>query len=210
MEPKVLLFDEPLSNLDAKLREQMRVEIREIQKRLKITSVYVTHDQIEAMTLSDRIVVMNRGKIEQIGAPQEIYQRPATRFVADFIGKANFVSARVVDHVDGKIEVQTLGGQYCRVKCTEPVPPLGSNVTMVIRPEAITINRAGPIAGTIKRSSYLGSVVEYEVIIASDILQVTEHNPLHATLHPVGTSVNISLAEELLYVLPGSATKQTA
>src|SRR5712692_4798036 len=107
MEPKVLLFDEPLSNLDAKLREQMRVEIRAIQQRLGITSVYVTHDQVEAMTLSDRIVVMNKGRIEQVGTPQAIYQRPASRFVADFIGKANFVEARVLSQRDGQVRIQS-------------------------------------------------------------------------------------------------------
>ena len=95
MEPKVLLMDEPLSNLDAKLREEMRTEIRRIQKELNITSVYVTHDQIEAMTLSDRIVVMNQGIIEQIGTPVEIYRFPNSKFVADFIGRANFVAGVV-------------------------------------------------------------------------------------------------------------------
>ena len=109
MEPKVLLMDEPLSNLDAKLREQMRTEIRRIQQRLGITSVYVTHDQIEAMTLSDQIVVMNQGKIEQIGSPAEVYRRPRTRFVADFIGRANFVPATVRDRRDGSLVLDALG-----------------------------------------------------------------------------------------------------
>ena len=96
MRPKVLLFDEPLSNLDAKLRVQMRNEIRRLQKRLGITSIFVTHDQDEAMTLSDRVVVMNRGRIEQIDAPEIVYRRPASVFVADFIGRANFLDATVV------------------------------------------------------------------------------------------------------------------
>ncbi len=100
MEPKVLLMDEPLSNLDAKLREEMRTEIRRIQKEMNITSVYVTHDQIEAMTLSDRIVVMNQGIIEQIGTPVEIYRFPNSRFVADFIGRANFVPGEVQEKND--------------------------------------------------------------------------------------------------------------
>jgi ABC-type Fe3+/spermidine/putrescine transport system ATPase subunit len=96
MEPKVLLMDEPLSNLDAKLREQMRTEIRRIQRELGITSVYVTHDQLEAMTLSDRVVVMNQGVIEQVGTPMDIYRYPRSRFVADFIGRANFVIGEVL------------------------------------------------------------------------------------------------------------------
>src|SRR5690606_18947418 len=96
VEPRVLLFDEPLSNLDAKLRVAMRSEIRNLQRRLHITSVYVTHDQVEAMALSDRIVVMNNGQIEQMGSPEEIYRHPVSRFVADFIGRANFLEATVL------------------------------------------------------------------------------------------------------------------
>ena len=109
MEPKVLLMDEPLSNLDAKLREEMRTEIRRIQKELNITSVYVTHDQIEAMTLSDRIVVMNQGIIEQIGTPVEIYRFPNSRFVADFIGRANFVPGEVQEKNESNLTVKALG-----------------------------------------------------------------------------------------------------
>ena len=97
MEPRVLLFDEPLSNLDAKLREQMRVEIRELQQRVGITSVYVTHDQVEAMSISDEIVIMNAGAVEQRGTPHEIYAHPVSRFVADFIGKVNFADATILD-----------------------------------------------------------------------------------------------------------------
>ncbi len=111
MEPKVLLMDEPLSNLDAKLRLQMRTEIRRIQQQLGITSVYVTHDQVEAMTLSDRIVVMNDGAIEQIGAPTEVYRYPRTHFVADFIGRANFVSAVVRGYDKDSLVVEALGQQ---------------------------------------------------------------------------------------------------
>jgi iron(III) transport system ATP-binding protein len=107
MEPKVLLMDEPLSNLDAKLRESMRTEIRRIQRSLGITSVYVTHDQIEAMTLSDRVVVMNQGLIEQVGTPLEVYRHPNSRFVADFIGRANFIEATVTSSRAGELVVQT-------------------------------------------------------------------------------------------------------
>src|SRR5512136_1057502 len=119
MEPKVLLMDEPLSNLDAKLREQMRTEIRRIQKRLGITSVYVTHDQVEAMTLSDQVVVMNQGRIEQIGAPSEVYRKPQTRFVADFIGRANFVQATVRGRRDGQLVLDALGATLTAPTSTE-------------------------------------------------------------------------------------------
>lgn len=106
MEPGVLLFDEPLSNLDAKLRVYMRNEIKRIQRELGLTSIYVTHDQTEAMSLSDRVIIMNKGKIEQIGTPQEVYQQPATEFIADFIGTANFVDGVIKEIKDDYAMVQ--------------------------------------------------------------------------------------------------------
>src|SRR5512136_2941419 len=137
MEPKLLLMDEPLSNLDAKLREQMRTEIRRIQKRLGITSVYVTHDQVEAMTLSDQVVVMNQGKIEQIGPPTEIYRRPRSRFVADFIGRANFVQGTVLERRDGQLVLDSLGAALTAPTSAEYAK--GEVVTLVARPEMIEI-----------------------------------------------------------------------
>jgi iron(III) transport system ATP-binding protein len=202
MEPKVLLFDEPLSNLDAKLREQMRIEIRSIQQRLGITSIYVTHDQVEAMTLSDRIVVMNKGRIEQVGTPQAIYQRPATRFVADFIGKANFVEARVLSQSDGRARIQSLGSHDFQVPCLETAPRPGDVLTLVVRPEAVTVNRDGAIDGVVERASYLGAAVEYEIAIGDEHLQATENDPLRAQLYASGTPVRIGLIAELLYLLP--------
>jgi iron(III) transport system ATP-binding protein len=204
MEPKVLLFDEPLSNLDAKLREQMRVEIRAIQQRLGITSVYVTHDQVEAMTLSDRIVVMNKGRIEQVGTPQAIYQRPATRFVADFIGKANFVEAQVLSQSDGHVRIRSLGGQELEVRSPDRPPLPGEVLTLVVRPEAVTINGGGPINGVVERASYLGAAVEYAVIIGTERLQAIENDPLRATPYSSGTPVQIGLIPELLYLLPAA------
>ena len=109
VEPQVLLFDEPLSNLDAKLREQMREEIRKVQQGLNITALYVTHDQVEAMALSDQIVIMNKGRIEQVGTPAEVYMRPASRFVADFIGKVNFLPAEVQELVNQQADVKVYG-----------------------------------------------------------------------------------------------------
>lgn len=154
MEPQLLLFDEPLSNLDAKLREQMRVEIRELQQRLGVTTVYVTHDQVEAMSISDVVVVMEKGHIMQIGSPEDIYARPANHFVADFIGKANFASAEVMDgstvRVGGKaVQVQPHGFAA------------GEQVSVMLRPEAATIDRReGLFEGTVKRAMFLGSVLE--------------------------------------------------
>lgn len=156
MEPRVLLFDEPLSNLDAKLRDQMRIEIRELQHRLGITTLYVTHDQTEAMSISDRIVVMNGGVIEQIGTPLEVYARPATRFVAEFIGKANFPVASVVD-------AQTVELASIRLPVAHAGAP-GSRVTLVLRPEAIALSASsGDFPGTVRRAMFLGNVAEYLV-----------------------------------------------
>ncbi len=156
MQPKILLLDRPLSNLDAKLRIQMRTEIRRLQQRLGITSVYVTHDQAEAMTLSDRIVVMNNGRVEQVGTPQEIYQKPDSVFVADFIGKANFIESRVEGLSDSALTVGLFDDQ------TE-LPPdgrsfgVGDDVFLVIRPEAVHLVENGSgYPGEVRRSTYFG------------------------------------------------------
>jgi iron(III) transport system ATP-binding protein len=162
MEPRLLLFDEPLSNLDAKLREQMRLEIRDLQQRLGITSVYVTHDQTEAMAMSDLVVVMNAGRVEQVGSPLEIYARPVNRFVADFIGNANFVDASVVD--EGTVRIGT-----AELPLTEPTAAArGSDVTVVVRPESLALAPAtAPAApeehallGRVTRDTVLGSHAE--------------------------------------------------
>jgi iron(III) transport system ATP-binding protein len=202
MEPKVLLMDEPLSNLDAKLREQMRTEIRRIQQRLGITSVYVTHDQVEAMTLSDLVVVMNQGKIEQAGPPTEVYLRPRTRFVADFIGRANFVPATVRDRRNGSVTVDALGATL-----TVPAPAValnaGAGVTLVVRPEMVSVDADLPHAqGTVRRAAYLGSAIEYDLEIAGQLLTVAEHDPRHGLVHPEGAQVPVRLLEDVLYVLP--------
>jgi sn-glycerol 3-phosphate transport system ATP-binding protein len=146
-EPKVFLFDEPLSNLDATLRVQMRIEIRRLHQRLGVTSVFVTHDQVEAMTLADRLVVLNQGRIEQIGAPAEVYRRPASRFVAGFIGTPamNFIEARLV--ADGLAEIGPghAGGQL-RLAIPGGIEP-GRSVTLGIRPEEIEIGDAPAFGG---------------------------------------------------------------
>ena len=177
MEPKVLLMDEPLSNLDAKLREQMRTEIRRIQKSLGITSVYVTHDQVEAMTLSDQVVVMNKGKIEQIGTPTEIYRRPATRFVADFIGRANFVEATVRDRQDGHLVLDALGTTLTALTPAATLRP-GDPATLVLRPEMVEIDSPqAHVAGIVRRAAYLGNVIEYDVEVAGQMLVAHRARP---------------------------------
>jgi iron(III) transport system ATP-binding protein len=201
MEPKVLLMDEPLSNLDAKLREQMRTEIRRIQQRLGITSVYVTHDQIEAMTLSDQVVVMNAGKIEQIGAPSDVYRKPSTRFVADFIGRANFVQATVRERRDGQLVLDALGATLTAPTSAEYAK--GEVVTLVARPEMIAIDTPDAhTEGTVRRAVYLGNVIEYDVQVGGQLLTIVEHDPRRVMIHPEGQAVKVRFLEDCLYVLP--------
>ena len=202
MEPKVLLMDEPLSNLDAKLRESMRTEIRRIQRRLGITSLYVTHDQIEAMTLSDRIVVMNNGLIEQVGTPVEVYRSPRTRFVADFIGRANFIEASVLEGQPGRFTVQVYGQPMPLGTVKEPYPQ-GSRLILIARPEMIQINQHGDLTGVVRRASYLGNMFDYDVEVGGQLLTVIDTDPRHTALHPEGATVGVSLLADCIHVLPG-------
>ena len=202
MEPKVLLMDEPLSNLDAKLRVQMRTEIRRIQQHLGITSVYVTHDQIEAMTLSDRIVVMHEGIIEQIGTPTEVYRHPSTHFVADFIGRANFLPGVVRGVEKGAVVVRTLERQ---LRLGEPRTPVveGEEVTLVIRPEMMKlVDQGGAVTGIVRRASYLGDMVDYDVEVDGHLLTVVEVDPTRVVIHPEGSTVELGFYEECIHLLP--------
>jgi iron(III) transport system ATP-binding protein len=203
MEPKVLLMDEPLSNLDAKLREQMRTEIRSIQQQLGITSVYVTHDQIEAMTLSDRIVVMNEGVIEQIGTPVELYRHPRTRFVAGFIGRANFVPGVVkdVNAAQGELVVEALQ-RLMRIGEVEGRHGVGEEVTLIVRPEMVKISKDGEVTGVVRRASYLGDTVDYDIEANGLLLTGVETDPTRMVIHPVGSTVGLSFHEDCVHVLP--------
>jgi len=143
LEPRILMFDEPLSNLDFKLRIQMRDELRRLQRRLGKTSIYVTRDQTEALALSDRIAVLSHGKIEQIGTPAEIYERPATAFVADFIGSSNLLQARIVERNERGTVIETQGG--LRLYCAGgAVDSAGGDISVLLRPERIRVAVAGP------------------------------------------------------------------
>jgi iron(III) transport system ATP-binding protein len=200
-EPRVLLFDEPLSNLDAKLRVQVRQEIRRLQQRLQITSVYVTHDQDEAMTLSDQIVVMHQGRIEQIGSPEEIYGRPRTRFVAEFIGRASFLAGSVRGVEDARAEVEMPLGRF-RVVAGDF--RAGDAVWLLLRPEAIRLTSpdAGRWRGQISAATYLGGEVFYEVIVGQQtLLAKVGHLPGGARLaaeEPVG----VVFEETSLHLVP--------
>ena len=162
--PTVLLFDEPLSNLDAKLRTEMRVELRELQRRLDITSVYVTHDQEEALAISDRVIVMNHGRIEQIGSPETIYNRPGSLFVADFVGAANLIKGAVRPTADGCIVFETVGGLLLRAA----EPPAGSETTLALRSAYVMLQRDGSgdvnvAHGSIHRRMFHGDFIQYVV-----------------------------------------------
>ena len=164
MEPKVLLLDEPLSNLDAKLRESMRFEIVELQRRMRITIVYVTHDQAEAMSMSDRIVVMQDGTVHQVGSPRQIYLQPADKFVAGFIGLANFITCTVLENRSDAISVRLeIGIPELTLEC--PAGPYlpSTEVTMVVRPEDVVLfpYRGTGISGTVLRQTYLGDRTDY-------------------------------------------------
>ncbi|TIQ95146.1 ABC transporter ATP-binding protein [Mesorhizobium sp.] len=163
-EPQVLLLDEPLSALDANMREEMRVEIKKIQKATGITAIFVTHDQEEALSMSDRIVVMNAGSVEQIGTPEEVYERPATAFVADFLGKANML-AGTVSRSDGQIAVTLAAGQTVNVMSPRPLAP-GSKITVVVRPQKLSVGPAAGgnrLSGRVVSTSYLGGSAIYEI-----------------------------------------------
>ena len=202
MEPKVLLMDEPLSNLDAKLREQMRTEIRRIQQRLGITSVYVTHDQIEAMTLSDQIVVMNEGVIEQIGTPRELYRYPRTRFVANFIGRANFVPGTVKGAENESLIVDALQQQMRLAEVKEP-HAINEEVTLIIRPEMIRIvGDGGKVKGIVHRAAYLGDSIDYDVEVDGQLLTAVETDPTRMIIYPEGSEVGLDFHEDCVHVLP--------
>jgi len=166
--PNVLLLDEPLGALDLKLRKRLQVELKRIQSEVGITFVYVTHDQEEALTMSDRIAVMNAGRVEQLGTPETLYERPATRFVADFIGTSNLLSGTVVGPDPDATRIRLGSGETCRVARSDL--PADSPIDVSLRPEALRLCRAGDapaggeaIAATVEQVAYLGSAVQYLV-----------------------------------------------
>lgn len=201
MEPAVMLFDEPLSNLDAKLRVNMRTEIRKIQQRLGVTSIYVTHDQAEAMALSDRIIIMNKGKIAQIGTPQEVYLTPASKFVADFIGRANFIQGVVKGFDEQGLAVELYGKilhikHYAAKKYT-----IGDSVTVVVRPESVTVGTEGQFEGEVMMSAFMGAHQEYRVRFGNTVVDTEQLNPIGGKQFAENESVYIRIHEDSIYVV---------
>ena len=200
--PKLLLLDEPLSALDAKVRVSLRDEIRSIQKELGITTVFVTHDQEEALSISDRIVVMYGGKAEQVGTPFEIYNRPATKFVANFVGTLNVLEGTVTDASSGKVKVGAgevmLGGKLNGSKA-------GDTLSLALRPEAISLGRQpgrdATLGGEISEVSFLGSVIRVRVGLGKDAVSLDTFNSPASPPPRVGEKAEISFSPDDVLVL---------
>ncbi|MBR2822066.1 MAG: ABC transporter ATP-binding protein [Clostridia bacterium] len=199
VEPGVLLFDEPLSNLDAKLRVQMRTEIRRIQQTLGITAVYVTHDQSEAMAISDNVILMKSGVIAQMGSPMEIYYRPNSEFVADFIGECNFLHGKVagnestgaiVDLPAGKVAVRT-----------EQRRKVGEACEIVLRPEAVQIGDEGLLPCRVELSCFMGSYQNYHVRVGDELVKITDNCPVNKKIFSVGDEARISFDPACAHLL---------
>ena len=199
IEPSVLLFDEPLSNLDAKLRVTMRTEIRRIQQEVGITAIYVTHDQSEAMALSDRIIIMRSGVVEQIGSPQEIYYHPVNEFVADFSGAANFLKGRLEALSDNRAQLN-VSGDICHAA---PVPGMevGRDYTIVLRPEAASLAEEGGLPCEVVLSCFMGSYQNYHVKVGDTLVKLTDPNPKNKRIYKVGERCHLVFDPESVHVL---------
>ena len=199
LEPGVLLFDEPLSNLDAKLRVSMRTEIRRIQQATGITAIYVTHDQSEAMALSDSIIIMNKGVVAQIGSPQEIYYHPNSEFVADFIGEANFLKGKCVALEDG-CGVLQLADTQVRVAATENMT-VGEDYTIVLRPESAGLVPEGDLKCRVVLSCFMGAYQNYHVMVGDTLVKLTDYNPKNHRIYQVGETCALTFEPDGVHVL---------
>jgi len=208
-EPQLLLLDEPLSNLDAKLRAQMRVELKRLQTQLGKTAIYVTHDQQEALTMSDVLAVMNEGKIIQIGAPEMVYSRPKNRFAAEFIGSSNIFSGRITGSDNqGIVPVETADGLI--LATLDPETHLDTKqVILSIRPEKISIKaleekaEGNCFSGHVENLVFQGENIEYQVRVGKNVVTVRD---AQGSRFPVGTSVTLRVAAEHCWVLPDEVT----
>jgi spermidine/putrescine ABC transporter ATP-binding subunit len=192
-DPRLLLLDEPMGALDRGLREQLQFEIKRIQGTLAVTTVYVTHDQGEAMVLSDRMAIMNHGRIEQVGAPVDVYNRPASRFVAQFLGAANFLPATVVAAEPGGAGQALLEGSIVPFMSNGTLAA-GSPVELFIRPECVTLCREMPghLCGVVETAVFVGESTRFEVRVGNTIIQSTTPNRTGGVAHSPGDRVSIS------------------
>ncbi|TDD34599.1 ABC transporter ATP-binding protein [Actinomadura sp. KC06] len=206
--PRVVLYDEPLSNLDAKLRATMRVGIRDFQRELGTTAVYVTHDQVEAMSLSDRIVLMKDGRVQQVGTPRDIYERPRNWFVADFVGYENFFDADIVERAGDRAIARLDGGEVA-LQCFGG-PAGRGRVRLCVRSTALSVlpaeerpgDRTNTISGRVRDSMYLGGQIEHLVEVAGTVLRVrgADPDPAGRTVSP-GDAVELRIPAESIVVL---------
>lgn len=199
LEPGVLLFDEPLSNLDAKLRVTMRTEIRRIQQEAGITAIYVTHDQSEAMALSDQIIIMEKGVVAQIGTPQEIYYHPASEFVADFIGEANFLRGKLSAKDGDKGMVCVEGVDVAVVGVADRNP--GKDCTLVLRPESAVLADTGILPCKVVVSCFMGSYQNYHVMVGDTLVKITDFNPRNKKIYREGDTAWVDFEKENVHVL---------
>ncbi|MGH3493693.1 MAG: ABC transporter ATP-binding protein, partial [Sciscionella sp.] len=214
--PRALLLDEPLSALDLKLRQAMQLELKRIQREVGITFIYVTHDQGEALTLSDRMVVMSAGRIEQLGRPREIYERPATRFVAGFIGTSNILSG-TVSRIEGASAVIGCGPEERIVVPLRHVGNTGQHIELTVRPEKITLSTERPargceLRGTVREVVYLGTSTNYTVStsLGTDVVVFSQNSHVAPELIEQGAAVWLSWAPEHSYPLAAAGAGEPA
>jgi len=203
LNPDILLLDEPLSNLDAKIRVQVRGEIRTLQRDLGITTVYVTHDQEEALSLSDRVAVMREGRVQQVAAPKALYERPANRFVADFVGTNNFIPGIVKECAADVAVVETPLGPI-RARPGEAAP--GDSCVLAVRPENVALGGAGEniVEGRVRLAAYLGNTLRYDIETpAGLVLKVDVGDPWQHDVLPAGRRVRVTFAASVTLILRG-------
>ena len=222
VEPEILLLDEPLSNLDAKLRERMRGELKELQRRTGITFVYVTHDQAEALALSDRIAVIHGGRLQQLGTPQEVYARPASRVVADFMGLINLLPATLIAREAGQVRLRTAAGWTMLADVPGAAVP-GQRVEIAVRPENIRLQaRTGADPGqpdpsqpdqrqqpaTVTESTYLGNIMEYHVVLGDGAVLRVQTHPGQQFAIGDKVAVRIDSSRCSLFEVPAAGTQE--
>ncbi len=202
---KILLLDEPLGQLDAKVRNEIRYEIRKMAKDLGLTAIHVTHDQSEAMSISDRIAVMKKGKIVQVGSPQELYMKPKNLFVAHFIGESNFIEGSI-NKVEGEdLEIELRGGSRVHAICKDP--PKNGMIILAVRPEVFTIDRGlvhkvNSLSGKIDKVTFEGTFIRYVIRLKSNDLVVAIKPSLAEAWIDVGSDVTVSFAPEKTHIFP--------
>ena len=200
VEPGVLLFDEPLSNLDAKLRVYMRTEIRRIQQQFGITAIYVTHDQSEAMSISDQIIIMNKGVIAQTGTPREIYYHPNSEFVADFIGEANFLRGQVAG-LEADLMLVEVQGVKLPVARPASAPAVGQPCTLMLRPEAVLLREQGVLPCKVILSCFMGSYQNYHVMMGDTLVKIADNYPVGRRVFQAGEQAWLDFGKDNVHVL---------